>query len=204
MLYPSLQKTIELLADKQPAIANERKARLDELTVAIQNRLRDPSIRLQFICTHNSRRSVFSQVWAQALAHYFHLDHMQCHSGGTSATAVYPAVIDTLKEQGFHVEKLTGKENPKYTVWFGSSLSPLDIWSKTFGDPSNPDTFVAVMTCSEADEACPYVPGAEVRISLPYDDPKEFDGLSEEKKQYLARAEQIAAELYHVFQNLPK
>jgi hypothetical protein len=32
------------------------------------------------------------------------------------------------------------------------------------------------MVCSEADKSCPSVDGAELRVGMPYDDPKYFDG----------------------------
>ena len=79
------------------------------------------------------------------------------------------------------------------------------MFSKLYDDASNPDAdFAAVMTCSEADKNCPYIPGAESRIQLLYDDPKEFDGTAEETEKYDERASQIAAELFYFFAQIVK
>ena len=58
------------------------------------------------------------------------------------------------------------------------------------------------MTCTHADENCPFIPGAEKRISLPFEDPKAFDDTSEEAEQYDKRSLQIATEMKYVFNEL--
>ena len=54
------------------------------------------------------------------------------------------------------------------------------------------------MTCTDADENCPHIPSADARISLPFNDPKEFDGSPEQEKRYLKRSEEIAVELFYI------
>ena len=50
-------------------------------------------------------------------------------------------------------------------------------FSKHYGDPANPQQgFAALMVCGEADAACPFVKGAALRVSMPYLDPKIYDG----------------------------
>nr|EMN21527.1 hypothetical protein LEP1GSC063_3951 [Leptospira santarosai serovar Arenal str. MAVJ 401] len=58
------------------------------------------------------------------------------------------------------------------------------------------------MVCSSADETCPYVPGAEKRISLPYADPKAYDNTDEVSGKYIETCETIAREILFVFQNV--
>jgi arsenate reductase (thioredoxin) len=55
------------------------------------------------------------------------------------------------------------------------------------------------MTCDEADQDCPFVKGAALRISLPYEDPKVADGTPEEAARYDARSRQIATEMLYLF-----
>ena len=55
------------------------------------------------------------------------------------------------------------------------------------------------MTCTQADENCPVVPGSEKRISLPYDDPKDFDGTPMETAKYSERVMEIGTEILYAF-----
>ncbi|MFD0798279.1 low molecular weight phosphatase family protein [Maribacter chungangensis] len=160
-------------------------------------------INLNFICTHNSRRSHLSQIWAQTMAACFGVEKVCCYSGGTEATAVFPTVIETLEESGFGIDKLSTGANPVYSVKYGADIHPIIGFSKRFDHPFNPKThFAAVMTCSHADENCPFIAGAEQRIPLTFDDPKEFDGTPLQKAKYRERSMQIATELFYVFSKL--
>ena len=72
-------------------------------------------------------------------------------------------------------------------------------------DDFNPKSdFAAIMTCSQADEGCPFVPGAEKRIPITYEDPKAFDGTPEQAQKYRERSEQIATEMFYVFSQIQK
>ena len=55
------------------------------------------------------------------------------------------------------------------------------------------------MTCSHADENCPFIAGAEKRIPITYEDPKKFDNTPEQLAKYNERSLQIATELFYVF-----
>jgi len=69
--------------------------------------------------------------------------------------------------------------------------------------PFNPKSeFCAIMTCSQADEGCPFVPGAEKRIPITYDDPKEFDNTPQQSEKYKERSIQIASEMFYVFSKI--
>ena len=52
---------------------------------------------------------------------------------------------------------------------------------------------------ARADKQCPFVPGAALRIGLPFDDPKAFDNTPREAAMYDERCQQIARELLYVF-----
>ena len=201
-LYPSLKKFIEEL--DTTSIPSERKPILKVMVAYIQQKKEArEDIQLNFICTHNSRRSHLSQVWAQTLAAFFNINKLACYSGGTEATALFPMVATTLKKQGFQIEKNSDGDNPEYHIYYGESAPPIIGFSKTYDDAFNPtDSFAAVMTCSQADEGCPFIPGAEKRIALTYDDPKAYDDTPQQEEKYLERSVQIAKEMKYVFSNI--
>jgi len=198
-----LKETIQAL----PKTVNaKRQALLKPLVAYLQKNIeRNESIRLNFICAHNSRRSHLSQVWAQTMAFYFGIKNIFCHSGGTEATAVFPEVIETLIHQGFQIQKLSETSNPTYAVKYDSNEAPVICFSKTYNDNFNPkNTFGAIMTCNSADEACPVVLGAQTRFPIQYDDPKIFDGTALQSEKYAERSLEIANEMFCVFDAVSK
>ena len=199
-----LQKNINQFSSKY--ISTERKAVLQPLIDYIQNKVnKHQDIRLNFICTHNSRRSHLSQIWAQTMAFHFKISNVFCYSGGTEATAVFPKVVEILRHQGFQIQKLNDAENPVYAVKFDYNENPIICFSKTFDDSFNPQSqFAAIMTCSSADEGCPIIVGAEERIPIRYDDPKAFDETDLMNEKYLERSIEIASEMYFVFSQIKK
>ncbi|WP_299117333.1 low molecular weight phosphatase family protein [uncultured Winogradskyella sp.] len=186
------------------AIPEDRKTGLNVLKEYIQTKKdNNQDINLNFICTHNSRRSHLSQIWAQTIASYFQVKNVFCYSGGTEATAMFPVVGDTLKKQGFEINKLSNEKNPVYAVKFAEDLYPIICFSKTFDANFNPkNNFAAVMTCSHADENCPFIAGAEQRIPVRYDDPKAFDNTPQQLEKYEERSLQIATEMKYIFSNI--
>ena len=202
MLFETIETEINTL--DVASITQERKELLEPLVDYIQSKVNSKkATQLNFICTHNSRRSHLAQVWAQAMAHYFHIKNVYCFSGGTEATALFPMVIRTLKNSGFKVEKISDEENPKYKISYAENEKPIIGFSKTYDDDINPKSeFAAIMTCSQADENCPYIPGAEKRIPITYDDPKAFDNSPQQVEKYKERSTQIATEMKYVFSNI--
>jgi len=188
------------------AIPHERKQLLDLLSGYVQEKVdKKKPIRLNFICTHNSRRSHLSQVWAQTMAHHFGVRNLSCYSGGTEATALFPVVATTLANTGFAVQMLSVGKNPVYTIKFAENEHPVICFSKTMDDAFNPTSdFAAIMTCSQADEGCPFVPGAEKRIPITYDDPKAFDNTPQQAEKYSERSKQIATEMCYIFSKIKK
>lgn len=157
-------------------------------------------ILLNFICTHNSRRSHLAQVWAQAMAEYFKVPNIQCYSGGTEATALHSMIVQTLGNTGFKISNEPKNDNPVYKISYSEDAPPILGFSKMYDDRANPESgFAAVMTCSQADAGCPIVTGSERRFSITYEDPKISDGTPQQERIYLERSEQIAMEMKYVF-----
>jgi arsenate reductase (thioredoxin) len=186
------------------SILEERKEVLMPLADYIQSKVAEKaSIRLNFICTHNSRRSHLSQIWAQTMAYYFGIPQVFCYSGGTEATAMFYKVANTLTEQGFEVQQLSTTNNPVYAVKYAENENPIICFSKEYNDSFNPKTgFGAVLTCNAADENCPIVFGAEKRFPIKYDDPKAFDGTDLMDAKYKERSLAIAQEMWYVFSSI--
>jgi arsenate reductase len=188
----------------EEAISAERKEILKPLADYIQSKInKNETIRLNFICTHNSRRSHLSQIWAQTMAYHFGIKDVYCYSGGTEATALFPKVAETLTNQGFQIHKLSEAENPVYALKYDENEAAIICFSKTYDNPFNPkDKFGAIMTCNNADEECPFVLGAEARFSIKYDDPKAFDNTDLQNEKYAARSLEIALEMWWVFSQI--
>lgn len=187
-------------------IAEERKQVLQPLINFIQHKVQGAKeINLNFICTHNSRRSHLSQIWAQAMAAYFDIKNVKTYSGGTEATAMFPKVGETLLKQGFVIQKLSDTDNPVYAIKFDDNSHPVIAFSKRFTNEFNPKSgFAAIMTCTHADGNCPFIVGAEKRIPITYEDPKLFDNTDQQDEKYEERSLQIASELMYVFSKIKK
>lgn len=199
-MLPELISTIEKA--RKLEISDDRKEVLKPLINYIQTTIHQGnSINLNFICTHNSRRSQFSQIWAQTAADYFGIN-AKCYSGGVEVTAFNERAVESIKRYGFSVSS-QGDLNPVYFVFNSDDSHPIIAFSKLFDHTvNNTKKFAAVMTCSHADENCPFIPGTEQRIPVRYDDPKEFDGTQQEAAKYDERSMQIASEMFFVFSNI--
>lgn len=201
-LYLEIKTTIEAL--NLQGISEERKAVLQPLIDFIQFKVSNSQeIRINFICTHNSRRSHFSQVWAQTMSNYFGIKNVFCYSGGTEATALFPMVVETLKDSGFQIKMISKEKNPIYSIKYADNEYPIIGFSKILDDAFNPKSeFAAIMTCSQADGGCPFIAGAEKRIPITFEDPKVFDNTPLQAGKYKERSLQIATELYYVFSQI--
>jgi len=200
-LFPSLQVTVDKLIQEFDQIPQDRRKLLSELTNFIQKKKgAGDKVFLNFICTHNSRRSHIAQLWALVAAHYFAIGNVECFSGGTEATAFNPRAVKAMQGAGFDIRKSKEGENPVYEVKFSKDIAPVISFSKKYDDPFNQNKdFAAIMTCSQADQNCPLVLGASARIALTYDDPKDFDGTPLETAKYNERVHQIGTEILFAF-----
>lgn len=204
IVFPEIEKVIKTLNFEN--ISEERKIILQPLIDYIQGKENNQQeIRLNLICTHNSRRSHLSQVWAQTAAAYFEIKNVFCYSGGTEATALFPMAAKTLVNQGFQIKTIAEGSNPIYAIKYGENSNPIIGFSKTFDDEFNPQSeFAAIMTCSSADQGCPFIAGAEKRIPITFEDPKAFDNTPQQAEKYQERSVQIATELFYVFSQIKK
>lgn len=199
MVYGEIKSLIDSL--DTGSISEQRKQNLKPLIDFIQSKvINNQGIALNFICTHNSRRSHLSQVWAQTMATYFEISNVSCYSGGTEATALFPMVAKTLTNSGFQIKTISHEENPIYSIKYSENKHPVIGFSKTFDNEFNPQSgFAAILTCSQADEGCPFISGAEQRIPITFEDPKAFDDTPQQEEKYMERNLQIATELKYVF-----
>lgn len=202
ILFPEIEKVIKTLNFE--SISEERKNILQPLVDFIQGKAsKNQEIRLNLICTHNSRRSHLSQVWAQTAATHYGIKNVFCYSGGTEATAMFPMAAKTLTKQGFQIKTIAEGNNPVYAIKYSENAHPIIGFSKTFDDDFNPQTeFAAILTCSSADQGCPFIAGAEKRIPITFEDPKAFDNTPQQAEKYEERSVQIATEMFYVFSQI--
>ena len=202
-MKPQLSDYIHRLLPGMDRLTDSRIAVLQTLADYCVQKIRsEAELKLLFICTHNSRRSHFSQIWAQVAAYYFGFTETQTYSGGTAVTAFNERAVAALERAGMGIVH-AGGENPKYEIAFAEGTAPIVAYSKVYDDPANPNKeFAAVMTCSSADANCPVVFGSDKRIPLLYEDPKDFDGTPFEVAKYDERCLQIATEQFFVWRDV--
>jgi arsenate reductase len=196
-----VEKYVEQRRGEFDEISSERKRQLKKIALYVKtrNKAGEPA-RLVFICTHNSRRSHMSQIWAEVAARHYGVAGVETISGGTEATAFNPRAIAAIKRAGLKVDKSDEAQNPHYSVRFQETQDPLDCYSKVYSDPPNPQKdFCAVMTCSQADKTCPQIDGCSLRVAIAFEDPKVADDKPEESATYDERCAQISREMLYLF-----
>ena len=200
-LYPSIiayAKSAEKDFDKIP---EERKLQLKKIALYLKTKLSsEKKASLVFICTHNSRRSHTAQLWANIAAEYYGIKGVSNFSGGLEVTAFNERMVKALTKAGLIITKKTEGTNPNYEVNISETGPIVIAFSKKYMDFPNPTSnFAAIMTCSHADKNCPIVQGASIKISTPYEDPKDADGKPNETEVYNERCKQIATEVLYAF-----
>ncbi len=201
-MYKQLIDTI--LTIQNLRINQERAQILRPLVDYIQSKVQtQEDVNLNFICTHNSRRSHLCQVWAQIAVAYYRIPSVYCYSGGTEETALFPKVAETLSAAGINVYPISLGDNPVYALKYDDNALPIIGFSKKYDVAFNPQSdFVAIMTCSQADQGCPFIPGATTRIPITYEDPKISDDTIMQDNVYQERSLQIASEMFYVFSQI--
>lgn len=191
---------------KEFEITEDRKVLLNTISQFISNeRKKFKKVRLNFICTHNSRRSQLAQVWAHYAISFYKLKRIRSYSGGTEATAFHRNTISTLQDAGFKFTlKEFSHENPIYEISYKGMKKPIVGFSKLYDHKINKAPFIAITTCSSAAENCPFIPEALQRFHVPYIDPKSSDDTELMSKKYLETNRQIAAEMNYIFQQVSK
>jgi arsenate reductase (thioredoxin) len=199
-MYQKLRNFCEEIVFDFEKIPAERKALLKKIAVFIQEKKdKNLTVKLMYVCTHNSRRSHFGQVAAALAGEFYNIKNLQTYSAGTEATTFNINAINALQEIGFIVEAESVSENPIYNVRF-SEKGNVKCFSKVVSDQHNPtQDFAAIMTCSHAEQNCPFIAGATLRIGTTYEDPKKSDGTPMQQATYLIRFKQIATETFYAF-----
>lgn len=185
-------------------ITEERKQLLSKIAQKIATVYKENNlVNVNFICTHNSRRSQLGQVWAFFAAEYFELENVHAFSGGTEVTAFYRNTVKTLQEVGFefNIEDFS-HQNPKYEITFEGSKTSILGFSKIYDNKVNQSPFIAITTCDSADANCPFIPEALERFHLPFVDPKFSDGTDKAQETYLATNKQVAGEVFKIFEEV--
>jgi arsenate reductase (thioredoxin) len=112
--------------------------------------------RVLFLCTHNSARSQMAEGLLRAWAG----DRFEAFSAGTEATEVRPLAICAMAELGIDI---SGHRSKALTEFVGQ---PFDL---------------AITTCDDAKEACPFFPGADRQLHWAFDDPSATTGTDDEQ-----------------------
>lgn len=199
--FPTLRAYLASCLTEFALIPDDRKLELEKVSAYVRQSLSKGQVaKLTFICTHNSRRSHLSQIWAQVAAEYLGIEGIETYSGGTEATAFNPRAVTALERCGLKIDAQDlSDSNPKYKVTLGESSLALPCYSKIYDQPPNPTKgYAAIMTCSNADEACPLVMGCELRQPVRYDDPKIGDDTPQESQLYDERSRQICREMLYL------
>jgi hypothetical protein len=205
-LNEQLQSYCKALEGEFALIPKTRQQELAQLGDYIAQKIKaGETAKLTVICTHNSRRSHIGQLWLAAAATYYDVEGLSTYSGGTEATAFNASAVAAMRRAGFGIAGTETDKNPRYTASLGDGLGEITLFSKKYDDPFNPQHgFAAIMVCSDADEACPFIPGAERRFAIRYDDPKTSDGTPAEAATYDERCRQIGREMLFAVRHATK
>jgi arsenate reductase (thioredoxin) len=205
-LLPALRSYVTEVVNELGTVSKERREVLDAIAMDVTKQLKaGQTAQLTFICTHNSRRSHMSQIWAQTAACYFGLEKVRAFSGGTQATACNCRTVAAMRRVGFAIEDATTGDNPVYVVQYSKDRPPIRAYSKLYNADGNPNKdFIALMTCSVADKTCPVVHGAISRYAIHYVDPRLCDDTPTETTAYNERCREIAREMFYIMSEVRK
>jgi arsenate reductase len=112
--------------------------------------------RVLFLCTHNSARSQM----AEGLLRHLAGDRFEVMSAGTEAAHVRPLAIRAMEEIGVDISGQESKTLERYLD------EPIDY---------------VITVCDDANEACPFFPGAQNRLHWSFEDPSRAEGSDEER-----------------------
>jgi arsenate reductase (thioredoxin) len=203
--YPALKQYLLARMEEFPSISTDRKSDLAKVAQYVKGCIaKSVPAKLTFICTHNSRRSHMSQIWAQVAAEYYGIRSVQTFSGGTEATAFNPRAVAAMQRCGLKITTANADtSNPHCEVRTHDGAKAQICFSKVFDAPPNPTKgYCAVMTCSQADEACPLVMGCDLRMPIRYEDPKIADDTDQEATLYDERSRQICREMLFLMSSI--
>lgn len=195
-----LSTFIKEITSHAQLLSTDRKKKLHEIAEIIrQELLEQKELALVFICTHNSRRSILGQVWGQIAAFHYNFDTIYTYSAGTVETSVSPTIINVLEKVGLKCTQKSTATNSIYQLTYLATEQPIELFSKKYTHPSIPHKFIAIMTCADAAENCPYIPQAMKRFSIPFEDPKYADNTPNSANVYYEKSIEIATEVFYLF-----
>ena len=201
---PKMVKDFFETSQQNIVIDAKRKKLLLKIANEIATNYNNDNVNINFICTHNSRRSQLGQVWSFYAANYFNLP-ISAFSGGTEVTAFHRNTVKTLTEVGFKFDvDVFSHTNPTYRISFCDDKTSLLGFSKLYNNSANKTPYLVLTTCNNADENCPFIPEAIERFHLPYIDPKHSDDTATQDETYLKTSEIIAAQMYFLFNEIKK
>ena len=116
---------------------------------------REP-IRVLFVCTGNSARSVM----AEALLRHHGRDAFEVHSAGTEPKGINPLTLRVLAAAGIDAS-------------FARSKSVDEFLGRSFD--------YVVTVCDQARQSCPVFPGAHESLHWGYEDPAAAQGTDDER-----------------------
>jgi arsenate reductase (thioredoxin) len=183
---------------KHIKISQPRKEQLRNIaTIIREHQIKYDYTNVMFVCTHNSRRSHLAQLLFLFAASHYRLENISVFSSGTEATRIHQNAMASLSRMGYTYEIIKDDaQNPHFLFNHKDDINKHEIFSKTYDDPSIPrEKLIAIMVCDDAYENCPYIPGADARVSLSYIDPKRADGTNECEQVYDATRDQILEEM---------
>ncbi|MBM3418122.1 MAG: protein-tyrosine-phosphatase [Bacteroidetes bacterium] len=205
MLLTDIDEKCSVLAQLFNEISQGRKQILEKIAGEIQIKVREnKDINLMYVCTHNARRSHFGQIWSAVAAAYYKVPNVKTFSGGVEVTSFHPSAIKALESIGFQINKISDGENPFYEVYYNDA-APLLCFSKEVTHEVNAqDEFIAIMVCGEAEQNCPFIPSASMRISTTYEDPKKYDDTPVELFEYVKSSLLIGLECLYLYSFINK
>jgi len=115
-----------------------------------------PPIRVLFVCTHNSARSVMAEV----LLRHKGGEAFEVFSAGTEPSVVRPLTLRVLQDGGFDTSALRSKSVDEF---LGQRFD------------------YVITVCDQARQACPVFPGSGESLHWGYEDPSEASGTEEEQ-----------------------
>lgn len=195
------QKKIESLITAGERIPLNRKKSLQSIAHQVNKTISDTGLaNLLFVCTHNSRRSQLAELWCRVAADYYRVEGLSAYSAGTEATSFNIRMVDALRRFGFVIEPQSEGMNAIQQLFThdGRKSGPV-MFSKRYDHESIPSGhLMAIMVCSDAERDCPFIPGAQYRVALPFEDPKASDDTPMEEMIYDKKVEEIGCELLYL------
>ena len=143
-----------------------------------------------FVCTHNSRRSIYCEVWGKIIANKYS-KNINFYSAGTKKTSVYGEVIKSFSRLGIKSKGNIIQYKEKSILLKSKTLEEIQL-----------DKFICIFTCSKAERSCPIDTRSVVNIPLLFDDPKKFDGLKNERIEYQKTCSQIAEKINFILKRI--